>query len=84
MHVCIYKIIMHILQEHPHILKVHIKHIKITILIDGRRKMGIKGDEVRRERVKEKRETLLPLWTRVTPLHPVCLGVFLCCFISTP
>lgn len=35
---------MHLLQEHIYTPKVHIKHIKITILTDGGRKIGIEGN----------------------------------------
>lgn len=38
------KTIMHLLQEHIYTPKVHIKRIKIIILTDGGRKIGIEGN----------------------------------------
>lgn len=73
---------MHILQKHIHTLKVHTEHIKITIPTDGGRKIRIKGDSIRRE-TERGRETLLSVWTCVTPLHLVSLKVSLCCLLST-
>lgn len=58
-----------IMHNNIYTLKVHVKHIKITSLTDAGRKIGIKGER-QRER-KGERQTLLSVWTRVTPFHPV-------------
>lgn len=71
---------MHILPEHIHILKAHIKYTKVTILTEGRRKCGLKGSK-QGERVNE-RQTLRRVGACVTLLHPVPLSVYLYFLLS--